>query len=60
MKPGHVALDGTKVKANAFKHKAMSYGRMQEREAQLAAELAELLERAWEVYKAEEVLLGSP
>ena len=28
VKLGHVALDGTKVKANASKHKAMSYGRM--------------------------------
>ena len=45
----HVALDGTKVKANASKHKAMSYGRMKEREAQLATEVAELLERAREV-----------
>ena len=46
VKLGHVALDGTKVKANASKHKAMSYGRMKEKEAQLAAEVAELLERA--------------
>ena len=45
-KLGHVALDGTKVKANASKHKAMSYGRMKERSAQLAAEVAELLRRA--------------
>ncbi len=60
VKLGHVALDGTKVKANASKHKAMSYGHMQEREAQLAAEVAELLERAREVDKEEEVLLGSP
>ena len=43
---GHVALDGTKVKANASKHKSMSYQRMQEKEAQLAAEVAELLRRA--------------
>ena len=46
VKLGHVALDGTKVKANASKHKAMSYGRMKEREAQLAAEVAELLRQA--------------
>ena len=46
MKLGHVALDGTKVKANASKHKAMSYQRMKEKEAQLAAEVAELLRRA--------------
>ena len=46
VKLGHVALDGTKVKANASKHKAMSYGRMKEKEAQLAAEVAELLQQA--------------
>ena len=39
VKLGHVALDGTKVKANASKHKAMSYQRMKEKAAQLAAEL---------------------
>ena len=36
MKLGHVALDGTKIKANASKHKAMSYERMKKREAELA------------------------
>ena len=46
MKLGHVALDGTKVKANASKHKAMSYQRMKEKAAQLAAEVAELLRQA--------------
>ena len=46
VKLGHVALDGTKVRANASKHKAMSYGRMKEKEGQLAAEL---LRRAGEV-----------
>src|SRR3712207_4460606 len=35
---GHVALDGTKLKANASKHKALSYGRMKQREAQLREE----------------------
>ena len=43
---GQVAVDGTKIKANASKHKAMSYRRMQETEAALAAEVAELLRRA--------------
>ncbi len=43
---GHVALDGTKLKANASKHKAMSYGRMQQREAQLKDEIARLVEQA--------------
>ncbi len=40
VKVGHVALDGTKVRANASRHKAMSYGRMKEKEAQLAGEVA--------------------
>lgn len=39
VKLGHVALDGTKIKANASKHKAMSYARMQKREAELKAEV---------------------
>ncbi|MCW2286816.1 hypothetical protein M2323_004621 [Rhodoblastus acidophilus] len=38
-KLGHVALDGTKIKANASKHKAMSYERMKAREAELQAEV---------------------
>ena len=45
-KLGHVALDGTKLKANASKHKAMSYGRMKQREAQLREEIARLVEQA--------------
>ena len=49
VKLGHVALDGTKVRANASRHKAMSYGRMKEKETQLAAEVAELLRQAEEV-----------
>jgi Transposase DDE domain len=39
VKLGHVAFDGTKIKANASKHKAMSYERMQKREAELQAEV---------------------
>lgn len=50
---GHVALDGTKVKANASKHKAMSYGRMREVEKVLAAEVASWFARA-EAADAEE------
>lgn len=46
MKLGRVALDGTKVKANASKHKAMSYDRMAEKEKQLKAEVKQLLEQA--------------
>lgn len=36
---GHVALDGTKIRANASKHKAMSYGHMKKRQAELQAEV---------------------
>jgi transposase len=43
---GHVALDGTKLKANTSKHKAMSYGRMRQREAQLREEIARLVQQA--------------
>jgi transposase len=43
---GHVALDGTKLRANTSKHKAMSYGRMRQREAQLKEEIARLVEQA--------------
>ncbi len=39
VKLGHVALDGTKIKANASKHKAMSYERMKKRQAELEAEV---------------------
>ena len=45
-KLGHVALDGTKVKANASKHKAMSYGRMVEEEKKLVEEIEKLLREA--------------
>ena len=38
VKLGHVAVDGTKLKANASRHKAMSYGRMKQVEPKLAAE----------------------
>src|SRR5215208_5120590 len=41
-----VALDGTKLKASTSKHKAMSYGRMRQREAQLREEIARLVEQA--------------
>jgi transposase len=46
VKLGHIALDGTKVKANASKHKAMSYGRMVTEEARLQAEVTALLTQA--------------
>jgi transposase len=43
---GHVALDGTKLRANTSKHKAMSYGRMRQREAQLREEITNLVQQA--------------
>ena len=53
MKLGRVMLDGSKVKANASKHKAMSYGRMQEDEKRLKEEVRRLLAQA-EASDAEE------
>ena len=50
---GHVAIDGTKIRANASRHKAMSYGRMRTAEAALADEVSGWLERA-EATDAEE------
>src|SRR5271167_2581297 len=45
-KLGTIALDGTKVKANASRHKAMSYDRMKSEEARLQEEIAKLLAEA--------------
>jgi len=58
VKLGRVALDGTKVKADASKHKAMSYGRMDEREAVLEAEVARILEEAEAVDAVEDARYG--
>jgi transposase len=46
VKLGRVALDGAKVKANASRHKAMSYDRMKQEEERLAQEIAELMAQA--------------
>ena len=43
---GHISLDGSKFKANTSKHKAMSYGRLKEKEQALCAEIADLIEKA--------------
>jgi transposase len=59
MKLGRVALDGTKVKANASKHKAMSYDRMKEKERQIRAEVRELLAQAEAVDAEEDALYGA-
>jgi transposase len=58
VKLGRVALDGTKIKANASKHKAMSYGRMPEREAALAAKVAAILAEAEATDAAEDAEFG--
>jgi transposase len=55
---GRVAIDGTKLKANASKHKAMSYGRMSEREAALRAEVQAILDEAEAVDSAEDARFG--
>lgn len=54
----HVSLDGTKVRANASKHKAMSYGRMKKKREQLKKEIREYLENADSVDVDEDVLYG--
>src|SRR5882672_11453610 len=58
VKLGHVALDGTKIKANASKHKAMSYERMEKRAAELEAEVVKWLSAAAAADAAEDKLHG--
>jgi transposase len=58
VKLGHVALDGTKLRANASKHKAMSYGRMDKKAEELEAEVRRLLEQAQKVDDAEDAKYG--
>src|ERR1700677_2142923 len=55
---GHVALDGTKIKANASKHKAMSYDRMKKWEAELEAEVDRWLKAAEAADAQEDKLYG--
>lgn len=55
---GHVSLDGTKIHANASKHKAMSYGRMKQAEAELEAEVAQWLAAAETTDSAEDAEHG--
>jgi len=59
VKLGHVSLDGTKIRANASKHKAMSYKRMKEEEARLEAEVQDLLRKAKAVDEEEDRSYGS-
>src|SRR5215218_3897892 len=56
---GHVAADGTKLRANASKHKAMSYARMGPAEAELAAEVERWLAQAEEADAEEDAALGA-
>jgi len=58
VKLGRVALDGTKVRANASKRKAMSYARMTEKQKILAAEVSALLAEAERIDKAEDAQYG--
>jgi transposase len=58
VKLGHVALDGTKIRANASKHKAMSYDRVCKEEPRLAAEVAEMFRRAEEADAADDAQYG--
>jgi transposase len=59
LRVGRVALDGSKVKANASKHKAMSYGRMREKRQQLRDEVQQLLAQAEAADAAEDAEYGT-
>lgn len=58
VKLGHVSLDGTKVRANASRHKAMSYGRMDSKIAELEAQVQQLLKQAEACDQQEDTLYG--
>jgi transposase len=58
VKLGHAALDGTKMRANASKHKAMSYGRMKKKRKELEREVREFLEHAERVDAEEDAEYG--
>src|SRR5690606_26228526 len=58
VKLGHIAIDGTKIKANASKHKAMSYKRMKAEEAKLADKVRALLEAAEAADSQEDAAYG--
>lgn len=57
-KVGHLSVDGTKVKANASKHKAMSYGRLEEAAQKLEEQVQKLLEEAAALDEQEEARHG--
>src|SRR3989442_2741341 len=58
VKLGRVALDGTKIKANASKHKAMSYGRMVEKETELRRQIKEMFRQADAIDREEDRRYG--
>jgi len=58
IKLGHIALDGTKIKANASRHKAMSYGRMLTEEKHLKEKIKQLLEKAEAIDQQEDNKYG--
>ena len=58
VKLGHIALDGTKIKANASRHKAMSYGRILKEEKRLTEEIKQSLEKAQAVDQQEDDKYG--
>ena len=59
LKLGHVAIDGTKIKANASKHSAMSYARMNEEEKRLQAIIDQYFREADAIDKEEDKLYGN-
>jgi len=59
IKLGRVAIDGTKIKANASKHKAMSYDRMKQEEKRLENEIADLIKQAERADRQEDQAYGS-
>jgi transposase len=54
----HVSLDGTKIKANASKHSAMSYGRMKKEEEQLRRQISDILDQMEQIDRAEDKEYG--
>ncbi len=59
VKLGRVAVDGTKIRANASKHKAMSYGRMVKKEPELEREIRKILDRAEAIDREEDRQYGA-
>ncbi len=59
VKLNHVAVDGTKIKANASKHRAMSYGRMEKEETRLREEIEQILEQMEQVDREEDKKYGN-